>query len=69
MDSGAQMLLRILGVALVLGLIVVFAHPDYRNTARAMFRGEVESSAIWRSNAEYYSEVSYEPIAEPEPRP
>lgn len=69
MDTGARMLLKILGAAVLLGLIVVFAHPDYRDTARAMFRGEVESSAIWRTNAEYYSEVSYEEARDPGARP
>lgn len=54
------MLRRMMAVALLVGLFVILFHPDYRDTARAIWRGEVEESAIWESNKAYYSEVARE---------
>ncbi len=60
MERGVKMLTRIMAVALLVGAGVILFHPDYRDTARAMWRGEIETSAIWDSNRAYYSEVAYE---------
>ncbi len=57
MEQGAKALLRILLGALVIGAIVVGAHPKYRATAAALWRGHPEKSPIWSSNSAYYSEV------------
>jgi hypothetical protein len=67
METGAKMLVRILGAALLLGLVVILAHPVYRDTARALFRGEAAASPIWASNEAYYREVVYTDPREPEP--
>ena len=56
------MLTRIMAVALLMGLLVILFHPDYRDTAKAMWWGDVEASAIWQSNREYYREVGYETV-------
>lgn len=60
MERGVKLLVRIILLATFLGLAVIFLKPEYRETARSMLRGDVESSPIWRSNAKYYSEVGYE---------
>lgn len=60
MERGVTALVRILIVAVLLGLLVIIFHPAYRGTARAMLRSRVEESPIWKSNADYYREVSYD---------
>ncbi len=60
MERGVKMLQRIMLIALLLGLGVIVFHPEYRDTARAMWWGDIEASAIWDSNRAYYSEVVYE---------
>lgn len=60
MEKGAAMLRRILLIAFLMGVLVILFNPDYRDTARALWRGEIEESAIWDSNRAYYSEVAYE---------
>jgi hypothetical protein len=60
MERGVKVLVRIFVGAMLLGALVVVLHEDYRETFRAILRGDVESSPLWRSNAEYYSEVSFE---------
>jgi hypothetical protein len=67
MEMGARMLLRILGAALLLGLVVILAHPVYRGAARALLRGEAGASPIWASNEAYYREVVHPDPREPEP--
>jgi len=60
MERGVKVLIRILLIASLLGLAVILGRSEYRETARAMFRGDVESSPIWQSNAEYYRDVEYQ---------
>jgi hypothetical protein len=66
METGARMLVRILGAALLLGLVVILAHPDYRDTARALLRGGAGASPIWASNEAYYREVVHDDPRETE---
>ncbi len=58
MEKGAQALAKILLVALVVGLVVLALHPDYRATLRALMRGAPAESPIWLSNQNYYPEVT-----------
>ena len=60
MERGVKMLTRIILVAILVGGLVIVFHPAYRDTAKALWRGEMESSALWQSNKAYYSEVVYE---------
>jgi hypothetical protein len=60
MERGVKLLRRIIVAALLLGALVIIVHPDYRHTFQAMWADEVERSAIWESNREYYREVAYE---------
>jgi hypothetical protein len=60
MDRGVKLLRRIIVAALLLGALVIVVHPDYRDTFRALWAGDIEHSAIWESNREYYREVAYE---------
>jgi len=57
MERGVTAILRILAVAALVGVAVILLHPSYRATAKAMWRGEIEASPIWKSNANYYREV------------
>ncbi len=59
MERGVTVLVRIMVVAFVVGGAVIALHPDFRDTAKAMWAGDIESSAIWDSNREYHREVSY----------
>ncbi len=60
MERGSKALAYILAGAMLLGLLIVVFHPDYRKTAQAMMRGEVEQAPLWQSNIDYYPEVTYE---------
>jgi hypothetical protein len=60
MERGVKMLTRIIALALTMGALVIAVNPDYRDTLKAMWWGDVEASAIWESNRSYYSEVTYE---------
>lgn len=60
MERGVKMLVRILATAGLLGLAVILFNPDFRGTVVSMFRGQVEQSPIWQSNADYYTEVMFE---------
>jgi hypothetical protein len=57
MEQGAKAVLRILIAAMLLGAVVIVAHPQYRETARAILHGHPEMSPIWKSNGAYYSEI------------
>jgi hypothetical protein len=57
MEKGAQALARMLLIAFLMGLVIVFAHPDYRKTLQAIQRGQPELAPLWLSNQSYYSEV------------
>lgn len=67
MERGAQALVKMMLASLLLGLLVLFFHPDYRAAFTALRKGEPESSPVWQSNERYYTEVtvSAEPSAEP----
>jgi hypothetical protein len=60
MERGVKTLVWLLLSAMLLGAAVIMLHPTYRATARALWRGEMEVSPIWQSNAEYYRDVAYE---------
>jgi hypothetical protein len=57
MEKGAQALARMLMIAFLMGLIILFVHPDYRKTLQAIQRGQPELAPLWLSNQSYYSEV------------
>jgi len=60
MERGVKVLIRIMLVASLLGIAVILIRSEYRETAKAMFRGDVEASPIWRSNAGYYTDVGFQ---------
>ena len=64
MERGVKMLTRIIAVAFAVGGLVVVLHPDYRNSAKALWRGEPETSAIWWSNLDYYTEVTIDEVSD-----
>ncbi len=57
MEKGAKTIAILLLVSLALGLAVLLLNPDYRETAKAIFRGQADQSPLWQSNREYYTEV------------
>ncbi len=63
MERGAQALVKMMLASLVLGLLVLFFHPDYRAAMSALRQGKPEQSPVWQSNAGYYTEIK--PQAEP----
>lgn len=56
-DRGARAVLIIVGLSLVIGGIVLMAHPLYRRTLSAWLKGEKEASPIRQTNARYYPAV------------
>lgn len=60
MEQGAKSLLMILGVALLLGAVVIGVNPAYRKALASIWEGVPEESPIWQSNAAYYPDVSLE---------
>lgn len=58
MERGAQALVRIMLASLVLGLLTLLFHPDYRAALQAVWRGEPSESPVWQTNERYYSEVT-----------
>ncbi len=64
MEQGAKALLRILIAALILGAAVIALHPQYRETAKAIWQGHPETSPIWVSNSGYYTEIHVEGAAD-----
>lgn len=57
MERGIAMLRWMMLTALAMGGLVVWFHPDYRDTAAAFWKGDVEASPIWETNRLYYTEV------------
>lgn len=57
MEQGAKSLLRILLVALLIGIAVIACHSKYRQAFFAILNGEPASSPIWTSNATYYPDI------------
>lgn len=66
MERGAQALVKMMLASLVLGLLVLFFHPDYRDAFAALRRGQPAESPVWKTNERYYTEitVSAEPPVE-----
>ena len=58
MRGGPKAIAYMLIISLLMGLLVVLIHPDYRDTARCMLRGRTEQSSIWIDNERYYPEVA-----------
>lgn len=58
MEQGSKTLLIILGVALLLGALVIGFNPSYRLAFLAIARGQPAESPIWKSNSEYYPDVA-----------
>lgn len=58
MERGVEALVRILVVALLLGLVVIALHPGYRATAQALWRGDLSASPIVESNRGFYPDVT-----------
>lgn len=60
MERGAQALIKVLGAALLFGVLVLVIHPSYRAAIRATWRGQMEQSPVWESNRTYYPMVTLE---------
>lgn len=58
MERGAQALVKMMLASLVLGLLVLVFHPDYRAALLALRRGQPEASPVWQTNARYYTEIA-----------
>ena len=58
MEQGAKNLLRILLVALLIGVAVIAIKPAYRQALFAIIRGTPAESPIWQSNAAYYPDIA-----------
>ncbi len=58
MEEGAKTITAMLIISLLLGVFVVVVHPQYRQAALSIFRGEREQSVLWLSNQSYYPEVT-----------
>jgi len=58
MEKGPTTLLIILGMALLFGGLVIGFNPSYRQALFAIARGEPAESPIWKSNSEYYPDVT-----------
>ena len=63
MEQGAKSLLMILGVALLLGAVVIGVNPSYRKALASIWEGRPAESPILQSNAAYYPDVSLEGAA------
>lgn len=57
MERGAQALVKMMLASLLLGLLVLFFHPDYRGAFAALRRHQPEQSPVWQSNERYYTEI------------
>lgn len=53
-DQGSKTLAKVLLASAAVGLLVVLLHPRYRESALAMWRGDLTASPIWQSNRDYY---------------
>lgn len=71
MEQGAAKLAKILAFALLLGVAVTAFNPAYRQAFLAIARGQPEESPIWKSNAEYYPDITLtgQPAAAPATAP
>lgn len=72
MERGAQALVKMMLASLVLGLLVLIFHPDYRQAFRALYRGQPDQSPVWQSNERYYTEITVSgkpPAEQPDDQP
>ena len=58
MEQGAKNLLRILLVALLIGVAVIAIKPAYRQALAALIHSTPAESPIWQSNAAYYPDIA-----------
>ena len=58
MEQGAAKLAKILAFALLLGVMVTAFNPAYRQAFLAIARGKPAESPIWKSNIEYYPDIT-----------
>jgi Tfp pilus assembly protein PilE len=58
MERGAQALVKMMLASLVLGLLVLLIHPDYRAALAALRRHQPELSPVWQTNERYYTEIT-----------
>jgi hypothetical protein len=58
MEQGSKTLLIILGVALLMGALVIGFNPAYRQAFLSLVRGQPAESPIWKSNLAYYPDVT-----------
>ena len=58
MEQGAAKLAKILAFALLLGVLVTAFNPAYRQAFLAIARGKPAESPIWKSNIEYYPDIT-----------
>jgi hypothetical protein len=57
MDQGSKKLAIILGIALLLGAVVVAFSPAYRQAFICIVKGQPDQSPIWKSNIDYYPDI------------
>ena len=58
MEQGAAKLAKILAFALLLGIAVTAFNPAYRQAPPAIARGQPAESPIWKSNVDYYPDIT-----------
>lgn len=64
--QGSKKVLGVLGFALLLGVPVIAFNSAYRQAFLSIVRGRPAESLIWKSNLDYYPNVSL-PAAPAEP--
>ena len=67
MEQGAAKLAKILAFALLLGVLVTAFNPAYRQAYLAIARGKPAESPIWKSNIEYYPDITLPVPSAPAP--
>ncbi len=60
METSSKAVLWLVGLAMVVGAVVLAFNPEYRDTLRAWRQGMPAEAAIWRSNDRYYDAVDLE---------
>ncbi len=60
MEKGAKAIIFILLFAFVAGALVIWQHPVFSESWKALREGRPEASPIWLSNADYYPEIVLE---------
>ena len=57
MERGVRVLVYILCGAMLVGAIVLLAHPAYRSSLRAWAQGDITEGPVWQSNRAYYPQT------------